>query len=91
MFCMLKKKNIYPVYVSKCNSNSEKQVIILIILNGEGWYYLAVNKLSALLGRITSKHLCNFYCLNCLHSFQQKTNVSLIINNYVKIKVFVTL
>ena len=34
MFCMLKKKNIYPVCVSKCNSNSEKQVIILIILNG---------------------------------------------------------
>ena len=91
MFCMLKKKNIYPVYVSKCNSNSEKQVIILIILNGEGWNYLAVKKLSALLGRITSKHLCNFYYLNCIHSFQQKTNVSLIINNYVKIKVFVTL
>ena len=34
MFCMLKKKKIYPAYVSKHNSNREKQVIILIILNG---------------------------------------------------------
>ena len=29
MFCMLKKKKIYPAYVSKHNSNHEKQVILL--------------------------------------------------------------
>ena len=34
MFCML--KNIYPVYVSKHNSNCEKQVILLIIPNRKG-------------------------------------------------------
>ena len=28
-------KNIYPAYVSKHNSNSEKQVILLMIPNGE--------------------------------------------------------
>ena len=33
MFCMLKKKKVYPVYVSKNNSNCEKQVIILMISN----------------------------------------------------------
>ena len=46
MFCMLKKKKIYLPYVSKHSSNLEKQVILLIILNGEGhwWHYLAVNK-----------------------------------------------
>ena len=37
-----KKETIYPAYVSKHNSNHEKQVIILMIPNGEGWYYFAV-------------------------------------------------
>ena len=43
-------------YVSH-NSNSEKQVNLLMIPSGEGWYYLAVkNKLSALLReKITEK------------------------------------
>ena len=37
MFCMLKKeKYIYPVYVSQHNSNREKQVILLLIPNGQG-------------------------------------------------------
>ena len=35
MFCMLKKKNIFA-YLSKHNSNCEKKVIFLMILNGEG-------------------------------------------------------
>ena len=35
MLYMLKKKKIYPVYVSKNNSNREKQVILLIIPNRE--------------------------------------------------------
>ena len=36
MVFMLKKKKIYPAYVSKHNSNCGKQVIILMISNGEG-------------------------------------------------------
>ena len=40
-----------------------------MIQNGEGWHYLAVKRLSALLRGITSKHQCDFYCLNCLHFF----------------------
>ena len=35
MCCMLKKKKIYPAYVSKNNSNGEKQVIHLMISNRE--------------------------------------------------------
>ena len=31
-----KKEKIYPAYVSKHNSNREKQVILLMIPNGEG-------------------------------------------------------
>ena len=65
-----KKEKIYPAYVSKHNSNRERQVILLMISNGEGqWHYLAVKKLSALLRGITSKHHGDFYCLNCFHSF----------------------
>ena len=54
--------------VSKHDSNHEKQVILLMVPNGEGWHYLAVKKLSALLGGM-SKHHSDFYCLNCFHSF----------------------
>ena len=32
---MLKNKKIYPAYVSKPNSNWEKQVILLIISNAK--------------------------------------------------------
>ena len=59
-------------YVSKHNSNREKQVILLMISNGEGCHYLTIKKLSALLKGITSKHKGDFYCLNCLHSFRTK-------------------
>ena len=64
MFCDLKNKNIYPDYASKRTSKREKQVILLIIPNGEGWNYLAVKNLSVLLKRITSKYHRDFYCLN---------------------------
>ena len=51
-----KKEKIYPTYVSKHNSNHEKQVTLLMILNGEGWHYLALKMLSAVLRGITSKN-----------------------------------
>ena len=78
-----KKEKIYPDYVSKNNSNREKQVILLMIPNGEGckrsktlatrgksegWHYLSVKTLSALLSGITSKHHGDFYCLNSYKS-----------------------
>ena len=75
MFCMLKKRKIYLAYVSKHNSNREKQVIRLMISNGEGLHYLAVKKLSSLLRGITSKHNSDFCCLNCLHTFQTKAKL----------------
>ena len=42
MFCRLKQKKTYPAYVSKHNSNREKQVILLMIPNGGGWHYVVV-------------------------------------------------
>ena len=67
-----KKEKVYPAYVSKYNSNCEKQVILLMISNGKKWYYLAVKEISALLRGVTSKNNSDFYCLNCLHSFKTK-------------------
>ena len=66
---------MYPANVSKHNSNCKKQIILLIIPNGEGWHCLAVKKLSALLRGITSKTNSDFYCLNCLHSFRTKNKL----------------
>ena len=65
-----KKIGILPAYISNHNSVREKQIIFLMIPNKEkeGWHYLAVKSLTALLRRITSKHHCNFHCLNCLQS-----------------------
>ena len=70
-----KKEKMYPAYVSKHNSGREKQVIVLVIANGEKWLYLAVKKLSVLLRGITSKHYGDFFCLNCLHSFITKSKL----------------
>ena len=71
VLCATKEK-IYPAYLSKYNSNCKKQVFVLIIPNEKKWHYLAVKKLSASLGVITSKHHDDFYCLNCFHSFATK-------------------
>ena len=43
-----------------------------MITDGGKWHYLTVKKLSALLRRITSKHVGDFYCLNCFHSCSTK-------------------
>ena len=37
---------MYPAYISKHNSNREKQVIFLMIPNREKWHSVAVKKLS---------------------------------------------
>ena len=51
----IKQKEICLAYVSKRNSNCEKQIIWFIIPNEEKkrWRYLAVKRLSALLHEIT--------------------------------------
>ena len=81
----IKKMEICPASISKIKSDCEKQIILSMIPNEgkEGWHYLAVKILSALLRRITWKHQGDFYCLNCLHSFAIKNKINLI-KNYVK-------
>ena len=52
-----------------------KKVFLLMIPNGEGWTYLAVKELSALLRGIRSKHVGYFYCLKSLHLFGTKNKI----------------
>ena len=60
---------LYPKYFSKYSKPLYfKQR--LMIPNREGWHYLAVKRLSALIWGKTSKRIGNFYCLNCLYSFR---------------------
>ena len=64
-----KKKKIHRAYVSKHNSNHQKQTIFLMIPKRERWIYITVKQLPAIFRDITSKRHYDFYYLNCLRSF----------------------
>ena len=68
-------KKIEIAYKSKYNLTREKQVILLMISNGENWHYLVVKSLSGLLTGITSNHKEDFYFLNCFHSCGPKNKL----------------
>ena len=68
-------EKIRHAYKSKYNLNRENQVILLMITNGEKWHYLAVKGLSALFRGITSKHVGDFYCLNCFCSYRTENKL----------------
>ena len=68
-------KIIEIAYKSKHNLTREKQVILLMICNGENWHYLIVKNLSRLLRAITSNHDGDFYCLNCFRSYRTKNKL----------------
>ena len=65
-------KKVEVAYKSKHILIREKQVILLMISNGENWHYLIVKNLSRLLRGITSNHDGDFYCLNCFQSYKTK-------------------
>ena len=58
-------KEIRLAHKSKYNFKREDQVILLMITDHKRWHYLAVKRLSALFRGITSKHVGDFYYLNC--------------------------
>ena len=68
-------KKIHVPYKSKHNVTRKKQVILLMISNGENWHYLVVKNLPGLLKGITSNIKEGFYCLNCFHSYKTKNNL----------------
>ena len=65
------KKYIYilPMFCLKNITQIVKKKFLSMIPNGEGWHYLAVKKLSALLRKTTSNQHDDFYCLDCFLSF----------------------
>ena len=65
-------RKIHVAYKSKHNLTRENQIILLMITDGEKWYYLTVKNLSGLLGGITSNHAGDFYCLNCFCAYSTK-------------------
>ena len=80
MFCLLKK--VYLTYVSKYNSNCEKQVGLSMIPSGERCHYIAVKQVPALLRGIASKHQGYICCSSCLHSFRTENKLKLHKNVY---------
>ena len=63
-------KQINIAYKSKNNLTQKRQIILLMISDGQKWHYLVVKNLSRLLRGITSNHKEDFYCLNCFHSYR---------------------
>ena len=70
-----KTRKISLAYKSKHNLTREKQVILLMIADGEKWHYTAVTRLSGLLRGITSNHNGDFYCLNCFRAYTTKNKL----------------
>ena len=68
-------KKIQLAYRSKNNLTCDKQVILLMITDGEKWHYLAVKNLPGLLKGITTTPEKDFYCLNCFHSYRTKSKL----------------
>ena len=64
----IKERDMHPAYITKINSNCEKQIIFLMIPNEA--LFSGKKNLSALIYGITSNHKGHLYCLNCLHSFR---------------------
>ena len=67
-------KKIQVAYKSKHNLACEKQVILLMITNGENWHYLVEKSLPRLLKGITLNHKEDF-CLNCFHLYRTKNKL----------------
>ena len=81
-------EEIRHAYKSKYNLNCENQVILLMITDGEKWYYIAVKSFSALFRGITSNNNGEFYCLNLFHSFRTEKKLKRH-KKYVKVMIIV--
>ena len=62
-------------YKSKYNLTREKQVILLMITDGEKWYYTALTRLSGLLRGVTGNNNGDSYCLNCFHAYRTENKL----------------
>ena len=62
-------KKVEIAYKSKYNLIRDKQIILLMISNGENWHYLVVKNLS-------NNHDGDYYCLNCFHSYRTENKLN---------------
>ena len=62
LYILHNTKKIKLTYRSKKNLTCDKQVILLMIADGEKWHYLVVKNLPGLLKGIISTHEKDFYC-----------------------------
>ena len=70
-----KTGKIHLAYKSKHNLTRERQVILLMITDGEKWHYTAVTRLSGLLSGVTGNTNGDFYCLNCFHAYRTENKL----------------
>ena len=70
-----KSGKIHLAYKSKHNLTCEKQVILLMITDGEKWHYTAVTRLSGLLRGVIDNNNGDFYCLNCFHAYRTENKL----------------
>ena len=82
MYVTYNAEKIRHAYKLKYNLTCENQVILLMITDGEKWYYLAVKRLSALFRGITSNHNGDFYCLNCFHTYTKENKLKKVCENH---------
>ena len=75
LYVLHNTKKIRIAYKSKHNLTREKQVILLMISNGENWHNLVVKSLLGLLKGITSNNKEDFYCLNCFCTYTTKNKL----------------
>ena len=68
-------RKIQVAYKSKQNLTCDKQLILLMITDGEKWHYLTVKNLPGLLRGITLSHKEDFYCLNCFRSYGMRNKL----------------
>ena len=68
-------RKIHVALKLRHNLTCDKQIILLMISNGENWHYLTVKNLPGLLKGITSTRKEDFYCLNCFRSYRTKNKL----------------
>ena len=68
-------KKIRHAYKSKYNLDRENQIILLMITDGEKWYYLPIKSLSALFRGVTGNNNGDFYCSNCFKSYTTEKEI----------------
>ena len=69
LFVTCNTKSIRVAYRSEYNHKRKNQVNLLMITDGNKWYYIAISSLSPLLEGKFSNHHEDFYCLNCFSSY----------------------